>query len=54
MRDYWDLDNILVTEESVDCIFKQPAAGLGHLDSLQASTGARDVCYAISNSKSFR
>lgn len=43
-KDYWDIDQILVTEETVDCTFLQPAAGLGHLDALQASTGVRDVC----------
>lgn len=43
MPDFWDIDDILITEESVDCIFSTIGVGLGHLDPLLASTGTRDV-----------
>ena len=33
-RDYWNLDDILAEEESVPCIFKFEAKGLGYLDQL--------------------
>ncbi len=44
MPDFWDIDTILQTEESVDCVFTTTGIGLGHLDPLRASTGSRDVC----------
>lgn len=47
MPDYWDIDEILSTDESIDCIFSRSAVGLGHLDPLRASTGSRDVRYFI-------
>lgn len=46
MPDYWDIDEILSTDESVDCTFTVGAIGLGHLDPLKASTGVRDVSFA--------
>jgi len=46
MPDFWDVDTLLTTEESIDCVFVTRGVGLGHLDPLRASTGARDVCYS--------
>lgn len=42
-NDYWDIDEILSSEESLDCKLITDAPGLGHLDPLRASTGARDL-----------
>ena len=52
MSDYWDIDDILTTEESVDCVFISRGVGLGHLDPLRASTGSRDVCITFWMSRS--
>lgn len=42
-REYWDVDEILMFEESLDSRFLVAAPGLGHLDPLRASMGARDL-----------
>jgi len=43
MSDYWDINQILTTEECIDCTFVVDGHGLGHLDPLRASVGAKDV-----------
>ena len=42
-RDYWDIDDILVQEGSVNAKFLKPAQGLGHLDPRRSVSGNRDL-----------
>ena len=42
-RDYWDIDQILMREASVETRFLRSAPGLGHLDPLRAASGSTDL-----------
>lgn len=41
--DFWDIDDILRGEESINCRFQTIGVGLGHLDALRAASGAKDL-----------
>jgi hypothetical protein len=42
-RDYWNINQILLTEATTEVRFLKQAPGLGHLDPLRASSGATDL-----------